>query len=322
MVEKIIRYETNPIRSPKSAAVTLLADDADNNIHARDAEAHASYLTENHPEFHLKKLYLDRFEQESSGTTQRSPQAKDALKSTVDEGTLILNYIGHGNETTLTAEEIFKVSDLADWGKQKDLALWVTATCEFGRHDSPFIRSAAEELLFAINKGAVALLTTGRPVFSSVNFALNEAFIEAVFQKKEGQFQSLGAIFKDTKNRSLNGSLNRNFSLLGDPSLKLALPELEVKISSIEDVRKEIQADTLKAFQEVRLTAEIIDPLTQAFQAGFNGDFQLEIRDKPVKLETLGDESNPFQFEEEAVLIFKGQGTVESGILEASFFYT
>ncbi|WP_332911315.1 hypothetical protein [Algoriphagus boritolerans] len=109
---------------------------------------------------------------------------------------------------------------------------------------------------------------------------------------------------------------------MGDPSLKLALPELEVKISSIEDVRKEIQADTLKAFQEVRLTAEIIDPLTQAFQAGFNGDFQLEIRDKPVKLETLGDESNPFQFEEEAVLIFKGQGTVESGILEASFFYT
>jgi len=320
MVEKIIRYETSPPRSPKSSTVTFLADDADNNIHLRDAEAHSSYLTANHPEFLLNKLYLDRFEQERSGTNQRSPQAKTALKETVDEGTLILNFIGHGNETTLTAEEIFKVSDLEDWAKQEELALWVTATCEFGRHDSPFIRSAAEELLFAQNKGAVALLTTGRPVFSSVNFALNEAFIAEVFQKKNGSYQSLGEIFKNTKNLSLNGSLNRNFSLLGDPSLKLAIPDLEVRITSIEDSEGEIQTDTLKAFQEVLLKAEIIDPLTQAFQPGFTGDYQIEIWDKAIVVETLGDESNPVEFEEEQVLVFKGQGKVEAGLLEARFF--
>lgn len=320
MIDKIIRYESNPVRSPKSATVTFLADDADNNIHVRDAEAHAAYLTENHPDFLLNKLYLDRFEQEKAGNSQRSPQAKAALKKTVDEGTLILNYIGHGNETTLTAEEIFRVSDLADWARQEELALWVTATCEFGRHDSPFIRSAAEELLFAKNKGAVALLTTGRPVFSSVNFALNKAFIEEVFRKKQGQYQSLGEIFKNTKNQSLNGSLNRNFSLLGDPSLKLAFPDLDVSITSVEDAGNEFQIDTLKAFQEVLLKAEIIDPLTQAFQAGFNGDYQIELRDKPVAQKTLGDESNPFEFEEEKVLIFKGQGEVKAGKLETRFF--
>ncbi|WP_111670516.1 type IX secretion system sortase PorU [Algoriphagus litoralis] len=320
MVEKIIRYETNPIRSPEAATITFLADDADNNIHVRDAEAHAKFLTENHPEFQLSKLYLDRFEQEKTGSIQRSPQAKAALEKTIDEGTLILNYIGHGNETTLTAEEIFQVADITDWAQQENPALWVTATCEFGRHDSPFIRSAAEELLFAAEKGAVALLTTGRPVFSSVNFALNEAFINEVFKKNEGQFQSLGEIFKNTKNQSLNGSLNRNFSLLGDPSLKLAIPELEVKVTSIQDAIEGSQADTLKSLQEVVLKAEIIDPLTQAFQPGFNGDFQLEIRDKPVTEKTLGDESTPFEFDEEKNLIFKGRGKVESGVLEARFF--
>lgn len=319
MVEKIIRYETNPIRKPEASTITFLADDADNNIHVRDAESHSAYLTENHSEFLLNKLYLDRFEQEKSGTLQSSPQAKAALESTLEEGTLILNYIGHGNETTLTAEEIFRVSDLPNWANQENLALWVTATCEFGRHDSPFIRSAAEELLFTQNKGAIALLTTGRPVFSSVNFALNEAFIEEVFQKKEGQFQSLGEIFKNTKNQSLNGSLNRNFSLLGDPSLKLALPELDFKITSIEDVDG-TQIDTLKSFQEILLKAEVIDPLTQAFQVGFNGDYQIEIRDKPVRKRTLGDESSPFEFEVEEILIFKGQGKIVSGVLEAKFF--
>jgi len=320
MVEKIIRYEIEPVRLPESSTVTFLADDGDNNIHVRDAEAHAAFLTENHPEFLLNKLYLDRFEQKKVGESQSSPQAKNALRNTLDEGTLILNYIGHGNETTLTAEEIFKVSDLADWAKQENLALWVTATCEFGRHDSPFLRSAAEELLFSKNKGAVALLTTGRPVFSSVNFALNEEFIEQVFQKKDGQYQSLGEIFKKTKNLSLNGSLNRNFSLLGDPSLRLALAELEIKITSIKERATGIQVDTLKAMQEIVLQAEVIDPLTAAFQAGFNGEYQIEVRDKPVKQRTLGNESSSFEFEEENMLIFRGRGKIESGKLQASFF--
>ncbi|OOG68632.1 type IX secretion system sortase PorU [Algoriphagus sp. A40] len=320
MVEKIIRYETSPIRTPKSSSVTFFADDADNNIHIRDSESHSKFLTENHPEFLQEKLYLDRFEQEKSETGQSSPQAKSALQRTLDEGTLVMNFIGHGNETTLTVEEIFKVSDITDWAKQDQLALWVTATCEFGRHDSPFIRSGAEELLFAHEKGAVGLLTTGRPVFSSVNFSINKAFIEEVFKKKEGQFQDLGEIFKNTKNQSLNGPLNRNFSLLGDPSLKLALPTLQIKVTSIEDGKSGVSVDTLKALQEIFLQGEILDPLTGAFQAGFNGEFQLELRDKPAQVRTLGDESNSYEFGEEKILIFRGQGKIESGRLEARFF--
>ncbi|MBN7811629.1 type IX secretion system sortase PorU [Algoriphagus sp. H41] len=319
MVEKIIRYETRPHRTPKSSAVSLLVDDGDNNIHLRDAESHSAYLTENHPDFLQNKLYLDRFEQEKSGSSQRSAQAKSALKKTLDEGTLILNFIGHGNETTLMAEEIFRVEDLADWGRQEQLALWITATCEFGRHDSPFARSAAEELLSAREKGAVALLTTGRPVFSSVNFSLNKAFIEEVFRKKDGSHQDLGEIYRQTKNRSLNGPLNRNFSLLGDPSLRLALPDLGVRVTSIEDSKSGSPADTLKALQEITLHAEILDPLTGAIQAGFKGSYQLELRDKAVQTSTLGDESSPYEFEEETVLLFRGTGTVESGKLVARF---
>ncbi|RIW13671.1 T9SS C-terminal target domain-containing protein [Algoriphagus lacus] len=320
MVEKIIRYETYPIKKPQVPLVSFLADDADNNIHVRDAEVHSDYLSKNHPEILQNKLYLDRFEQEKSGTSQSAPQAKKALEKTLENGTLILNYIGHGNETTLTAEEIFKVSDISNWAKMDQLALWVTATCEFGRHDSPFIRSAAEELLFASGKGAVALLTTGRPVFSSVNFALNEAFIEEVFQKDEGQYQDLGRIFRNTKNNSQNGALNRNFSLLGDPSLKLALPDLGIKINSIKNTLTGNETDTLSAFQEIELRAEVTDPISGSGQSGFNGTFQLELRDKPAKVETLGDESSPVVFEEESLLLFKGEGKIEQGKLTAKLF--
>ena len=320
MVEKIIRYETTPADQPSVPLVSFLADDADNNIHVRDAEIHADYLTRNHPEFLLNKLYLDRFEQEKTGEKQSSPQTKSALEKTLEKGTVILNYIGHGNETTLAAEEIFNVSDIADWAKQDQLALWVTATCEFGRHDSPLIRSAAEELLFAPRKGAVALLTTGRPVFSSVNFTLNEAFIEEVFRKENEQYQDLGQIFKNTKNKSANGALNRNFSLLGDPSLKLSIPELGIKINAIEKIPSGDQTDTLAAFQEILVKAEVTDPISGATQAGFDGVFELELRDKPVEAVTLGDESSPFSFEEETHLLYKGEGKIENGYLEARLF--
>ncbi len=321
MVNKIILYETGTaISGDWKRNIAFFADDGDNNIHLRDAEAHAGFLSENHPEFLIKKLYLDRFEQVRNGAVQSSPEAKERLKESIKDGVLLLNYIGHGNETTLTAERIFTVSDLNDWPENPYLPLYVTATCEFGRHDSPLIRSAAEELLFAQRKGAIGLLTTGRPVFSSVNFTLNKAFIETVFQKQNGESLDLGEIFRITKNNSQNGPFNRNFSLLGDPSLKLAIPELETTTTSIFDVRMEMSTDTLKAKQQVQITGQVTDPLTGAVLSGSNGIYEIQITDKSRTLKSLGDESEPADFQEEQNLLFKGQGVINNGEFVSNVF--
>lgn len=313
VVDKIIQYETNPKPGNWKRSVTLVADDADNNIHLRDSEVHAKNLKSNHAEFLQNKLYLDRFEQVKEGTTQSSPEAKSALEKTLEEGTLLLNYVGHGNETTLTAEEVFLVSDIPNWANQEQLALWMTATCEFGRHDSPFIRSAAEELLIVPNKGAIGLLTTGRPVFSSVNFLLNEIFIKEVFKTVDGEYQDLGSIFKNTKNGSLNGSLNRNFSLLGDPSMKLAMPEYKIRLTSLEDPNTKENLDTLSAYQEVQFNGEVIDRESGNKIERFSGTYEIELRDKPATPKTLGDESSPTEFEEEKILLFRGTGPIQNG---------
>lgn len=312
-VEKLIRYENLRFQLPFNQRLIIVADDGDNSIHMRDAEVHADFLSKNHPFFGLEKLYLDRFEQIRSGGTQSSPQLRTALEQNLEQGALILNYIGHGNETTLTAEEIFRVQDIADWANQDQLALWMTATCEFGRHDSPFFRSAAEELLFSKNKGAISLLSTGRPVFSSVNFSLNQAFIEEVFRKVDFNYQSLGNIFKNTKNKSLNGSLNRNFSLLGDPSMFLNTPELGIKLEKISDATTGNDLDSIRPFQKVQYEGIIIDPMTEATLPNFNGFFRLELSDKPVHIQTFGDENTPFEFKDESDLLFKGEGEVKNG---------
>lgn len=321
MVDKIIAYELKSSNLGEwKRKVALFADDGDNNIHLNDAESHAAFLTQNHPEYLLEKIYLDRYEQIRSAGRQSSPQAKKALTKTIEDGVLIFNYIGHGNETTLTAERVFQTSDLRDWVENPLLPLFVTATCEFGRHDSPFLRSGAEEMLFANRKGAIGLLTTGRPVFSSINFALNKAFIENVFQKENGETLDLGEIFKRTKNNSLNGALNRNFSLLGDPSMKLATPELESKIDQIIDIDFEIETDTLNAMQKVGVRGRIIDPLTNSSLTNTSGKYKVTLFDKKEKVRTLGDESNPTNFIEEGNVLFQGSGDITNGIFELELF--
>ncbi|MBN3582914.1 type IX secretion system sortase PorU [Algoriphagus aestuarii] len=319
VVNKIIEYETKPEAGFWKRKLTFLVDDGDNNIHMRDAERHATYLTDNYPGIRLGKLYLDNFEQEQTGERQRSPKTKLAFEKTLEEGTLVLNYIGHGNETTLTAEEVFNVSDIENWAKQKKPALWVTATCEFGRHDSPFIRSAAEELLTAEGKGAIALFSTGRPVFSSVNFSINEAFIQELFKKVNNKSQDLGNIYKNTKNNSLNGPLNRNFSLIGDPSLRLAEPDLGIRISSVLDSEGN-HLEYLPRGRETILEGEIIDPLTESTQIGYHGMYQIEIPGNDSNMKTLGDENPSFQYKELKEFLFRGKGDVRDGRFTSRIF--
>jgi hypothetical protein len=312
-VDKIIAYETPDQGYLPSHVLTFIADDGDNAIHMRDAEVHATYLKENHPFFRTEKLYLDRYEQSKAGTLQSSAATAQALEKSLERGTLLVNYIGHGNETTLTAEQIFKVSDVENWSTQNQLALWVTATCEFGRHDSPFLRSAAEELLFAKGKGAMGLLTTGRPVFSSINFKLNQVFIQEVFKTENGLYQDLGRIYQNTKNKSQNGSLNRNFSLLGDPSLRLKVPDLGLRINSLVDLNTKNPVDTIRPLDQLELTGEIIEPLAGSFITNFNGVYQLELWDHPIKQRTSGDENPSFEFDEENNLLFRGEGEIKNG---------
>ncbi|SIN66692.1 type IX secretion system sortase PorU [Algoriphagus halophilus] len=319
VVNKIIAYESSHEPGFWKKGISFLVDDGDNNIHMRDAEKHATYLEENHPFIQQKKLYLDSYEQVTEGTNQKSPQAISALEKTLEEGTLILNYIGHGNETSLTAEEVFTVADIRNWPKQKNLALWVTATCEFGRQDSPFFRSAAEELLIASDRGAIGILSTGRPVFSSVNFSVNEAFIQEAFQSNTSGYQDLGTIFKNTKNKSLKGPFNRNFSLIGDPSLKLAKPELAVDLISIED-KAGNTLNSLPSGQALILKSAIIDPVSGATQIGYHGNYQIEIWGGQSDKKSFGDENPPFSYTESEVVLFRGEGSVLNGELTTEIF--
>jgi hypothetical protein len=310
-VDKIITYQSgNPGNWKKK--LLFVADDGDNNLHLNDSEKHTAYLYDQSPEFELKKLYLDNYPQDQHNNEQTATIAKEVLNKEIKEGLLLLNYIGHGNELNLTAEGLFSVSDIADWPVTRRYPVIVTATCEFGRHDSPYIRSGAEELLLAEQKGAIAVLTTGRPVFSSSNYSLNKAFIEAAFNGNHSL--TLGEIFSVTKNNSLNGSLNRNFSLLGDPSLRLDLPLYEATTREWIKVDTDVETDSLTGLHRLAYHGSVNDPLTQAAITQFDGSFEIIINGPPGLKETLGDENPKTNFIDYNQPLFRGSGEVHKGI--------
>ena len=142
----------------------------------------------------------------------------------------------------------------------------MTATCEFGRYDDPERDSAGEEVFLKENGGAIALLTTSRIVYTGGNMDLNESFLEYLFPEDSNDGKRLGDIVRLTKNNVPNvlSTNHRNFTLLGDPALRLAYPKLEIVLDDIQDTAQALGLITMngKIIAEVLFKRTLMDMYT------------------------------------------------------------
>ncbi len=309
-VDKLFRYSVEDQLVGKwKKNIYIVADDGDKNVHQNDAENHFQLLDSINGEYDIKKIYLDNFIQNIEDGEVTSYQAKKRLNYAIDEGAFIINYIGHGNEFLWTEEKILDENTIYSWKNRVKLPLFITATCEFGKFDDPLITSGGELLLNKNDGGAIALLTTTRPVFSQTNYRVNNQFYNSLFTRENENFLRLGEIFRRTKNKSLSGAINRNFSLLGDPSLQLSYPKYEIMVDTI---------DTLQATGKKEITGKIID-INNELVSKYNGNVYVTIYDKISTKYTLGDESDPYMFKEWDNIIYKGISSISNGEFEFEF---
>lgn len=314
VVDKIIHYETQPdLNRPWRKTFAFVADDGDNNLHVAHADFLAEYVEEDHAYIDVRKLYLDAFAQTSGAAGHFAAEARKELEKIFHQGALIINYSGHGSERQWAQERILDELFISSL-KNDRLPLLVTATCEFGRQDDPAFSSGAELLLLRPRSGAIALVTTSRPVFASNNFFLNQAFYQALFQVSPRPV-TLGEVFRITKNNSLSGVANRNFSLIGDPALQLMLPDNLIHIQSITN---QDNSDTLRALSRVHIVGQI-RRTDHSVNTSFNGLVHITVFDKKSNRLTLGNENPPFSFSEFSTVLFNGKATVENGLFSCTF---
>ncbi len=309
--------------------VVFISDDQNGDnfegaIHMSQSNILASRVIDEHPELNVGKILLDAYQQLTITGGNRYPQAEDDIRSSVQKGALLVNYIGHGGEVGWAHERILDNTTILEWTNTDRLPVFMTATCEFSRWDDPGRTSAGEYVLLNPNGGGIALMTTTRVAFSDQNFQLSQKFYDHVFERNalNGEPQTLGDIFRETKRdiAIAQSSLHnhRNFSLLGDPSQGLALPHHEIQISSVTDTLGN-PIDTLKALSTVRVTGFVDDGSGQPM-ADFNGQVIPMLYDKEITQTTLAnDGGTPFNFRIRKNIIYRGKATVQNGQFTFTF---
>ncbi len=327
LVDKIIDYHMPDKQGGWRNQICFVGDDEDVNIHMRQADELARYVTDHYPVYNNNKIYLDAYPQEETSTGPRYPDVTRAINDQVHRGALIINYTGHGGTQGLAHEKIITGNDIRNWTNKEKLPLFITATCEFSRYDEYDraedleVTSAGEEVLLNTAGGGIGLFTTTRLVYSGPNHALNERFYEVVFEKDSlDQNYRLGDIISYSKNNSGAGINKRNFTLLGDPSMRLSYPQHRVVTDSINGIAAYQQNDTLSALQWVSVSGHLETEGGESLN-GYEGMVYPKVFDKERIVETLSnDGGSAFIFNARNSILYSGETTVSDGRFSFGFY--
>lgn len=298
--------------------IVFVADDGDNNEHMRQANSLAQKIDSSVSFLNQKKIFVDAFPQNKSSIGEISPEANKKLLDELEKGALIINYTGHGGEEGWTSERIYLIKDILSMKNRNKLPLFMTATCEFSRFDCPGGVSAGEHLILKPRGGAIALFTTVRLVFSIPNFKLNESFYSVLESSINDNKTTIGDLFKTTKVFNNGGVNDRNFTLLGDPALRLSIPTNKVILDSITYLGSRI--DTIKSLSSPILHGRVQNSNNTPLD--FNGWIDILLFDKEQDIETLAndEDAKPFSFRTQEELLFIGKAKVSNGRFKSEIF--
>ncbi|MCB9082394.1 MAG: type IX secretion system sortase PorU, partial [Lewinellaceae bacterium] len=324
-VEKIKRYDLAPeTYTDWRNRIAFVGDDEDGNLHVNDANLIADDIRQQYPALNIDKIFLDAYPQESTSGGNRFPSVTEAINQSVFKGTLALTYLGHGSPRGWAQERVLTIPDIVNWQNRYRMPLLVTATCSFTAYDDPEFVSAGEEAFLNPNGGAIGLLTTVRAVFANQNAELTDRTLVTLFSRPDGAILTIGEAMQRAKN-SFTGSFitlnSRKFTLIGDPSQRLAIPDLQVRTTAINGKAvTETSTDTLRALQQVRIEGEVVD-FTGNRLENFNGILYPSIFDKVFLAKTLAQDrgSFPLDFQVQKNIIFNGRASVQNGRFAFTF---
>ncbi len=323
-VDKLSVYISSQSLGPWRNNLCFIADDEDNNLHLQDAEQISATASATAPVFDIRKIYLDAFKQETGPGGSQYPQANQDINNQVFNGVLIWNYNGHGGPARLAEETILDQSIVNGWNNPYRLPLFITATCDFAPYDNPLISSLGENILLRPKTGAIALMTTTRPVFAFSNRIMNNNYLQYALQPDAGgKYRSLGMALKDAKNftyQTLSDiANNRKFTLLGDPALTLSFPAQSVRVTRLNGIPA-ATTDTVSATENVQVEGEVTD-LQGNLLSGYNGFLYPVVFDKPQILSTLANDpgSQVTGFSSRSTILFRGRSSVSQGKFSFTF---
>lgn len=320
IVDKIIHYDTHPsVLSDWKNRVVMVADDEDSNVHLDQADKLAVKTNTKHPVLNEQKIYLDAYPQQSTPGGDRYPDVNQDIDLNMQKGALTVTYLGHGGPNGWTQERVLGINQAQSYVNLNNLPLFITATCSFAGYDEPGFTSTGEHLLINPNGGAIALMTTVRAVFSGSNERLTDEVLSILYTPDgPGVYPTIGEVLRRAKNGNAIDTLDNNarkFTMLGDPSLQLAIPRYKIAVTEIQGspVNPSIP-DTLSALEKTVLRGQILNDQDELLPS-FNGRLYLTLYDKVQVRHTLANDESSAErnFATQTRQLFKGTASVVNG---------
>lgn len=333
-VDKITAYIENKNRGIWQNNITFIADDAiaPNNAltterrHMLDAERLATYTATNHPDFILNRIYQDSYERIVGASGARYPDATRAVLDRINNGTLALNFIGHGATDSWTHEFLLKLSDITVMNNNR-LPLWITATCDFSRFDANQT-SGGEVALLNPNGGAIALFSTVRVVFIVDNSVMNNNITKHLLMPKEAKAARMGDIIRNAKleDDMLQDMNKLKFLLLGDPALRLNYPDetYRVEVTEMNGLAADEKDLNIRALDSTVVKGYIVNQNGDV-ATDFNGVLESVIFDAEQTLRTRGNTPNgtsdevAMSYKDYTNTLFSGRVEIKNGAFEINF---
>jgi hypothetical protein len=323
LVEKIINYQKNANGGAWKNNITWVADDGDYNLHLEDAEAISTHLQQKNTNWSQKKIYLDLYPATKNIAGNTYPLVNSEIAQSVNDGTLILNYTGHGNFARLAEEAVISQTDISQWNNAKKLPLMITASCDFAPYDQPQLSPFGFDALMKNSKGVIALVAASRLVFAYSNKQINDRFIQALLVPDSlGRFASVGEALQNAKTQAWLAEEDHmnafKFSLLGDPAMHLSVPKYEINIISLNQ-KPFTGKDTLLAGNKYTLKGAVFNKTT--LQNNFNGILDFVLLDAANSKKTLANASTSkvTTVSTQEKILFKGKASVQGGTFSIDF---
>jgi hypothetical protein len=314
IVEKLIDYENNSIQDGWQTVITFVADDERKNNDPKDVEWKHQRQTEELAsmsqlsKFNIKKVYLSAYPSKPGGIERLKPEANSDIIDYINQGTLIINFLGHGSPTGWTHESVFNMNrDLNRISNEKKLPFMIAGTCSFGKYDDPHEPCFPEALIWKKSSGIIGAITAVRPSNSGPNFALNKSFYQYLFPGGAPSV-CIGYAYYLAAASNTDITNTQKYHLFADPTMKLADPRQQVQITSITP------PDTLKALSKVEVKGSIM--VNGQFTSDFNGGAVLIANDARYDSVNTG---GGLYYTLSGPIIFKGELTVSGGLITGQF---
>lgn len=328
-INKIIEYENPKNIGSWINTYTLLSDDADLTPEKNDyfiqveLDRLGDELILEKPIFNINKIHADYFQQVSSSGGDRYPDVQKRLTNSLVDGSLVINYFGHGGEDGLASEFLVDKNMAATLFHPGKYPLFVVITCEFTRFDNHERKTAGELIYQNPVGGAIGLITTTRQIYVNNGINYNGFISKHLFSYGSEAYTSVAEALRKAKSEFSDTNQKRIIFYVGDPALRLNIPKRDVRVTHLNGISIENLSDSerqLKALDEVKLSGAIYNGFDH-INTAFNGTVNTLLFDKEIERTTRGNDQpgKNFKFKEQGNKIFSGLSSVKSGEFEASF---